>query len=182
MTVDDEKLEQEFLRLTDESQTTLRIKFGRLLERFVEIHPQIRELKEIIANEEGDISPHSVQSTDQEQLEDWKKENTEAANEIQDLYHEFDKTLSNIGIEAAGLVPDRDEMENTMGERLTDMYFDLLILSSILQSENRFEDDSDKNKGALSKLRSKLKSHIENHQKISMKHRDLLFIAETTVI
>jgi hypothetical protein len=131
MTVDDEKLEQEFLHLTDESQTTLRIEFGRLLERFVEIHPQIRELKEIIANEVGDISPHSFQSTDQEQLEDWIKENTEAANEIQNLYYEFDETLSKIGIEAAELAPDRDEMESAMGERLTNMYFDLLISSSI---------------------------------------------------
>ena len=156
MSVDTEKLEQEFLSLTDGDQTELRIEFGRLLERYVEVYPHITELEEFVANGDGDALPQSGEMVDERELVAWRRENAEVATEIRDLYDEFDEVLSSIGVESADPVSDRDEVERAIGADLTDMYRDLLVSSAFVHWADRTGDASDTDSGLLSGLRSKL--------------------------
>ena len=156
MSVDTEKLEQEFLSRTDGDQTERRIEFGRLLERYVEVYPHITELEDLAANGDGDALPQSGEMVDERELVAWRRENAEVAAEIRDLYDEFDEVLSSIGVESADPVSDRDEVERAIGADLTDMYRDLLVSSAFVHWADRAGDASDTDSGLLSGLRSKL--------------------------
>lgn len=158
MTVDDEKLEQEFLRLTDDNQAKIEVEFGRLIERYRDIHSQIDNLTSIIADENGKISPHSFGMTDQEKFTQWRQENQEAVNKSPELIEEFEDILSEVGV---GIDEDvdrweRDKMENKIGDELTEMYWNLFFASAVSRSEaDQSTENSQQNQGLLSKFRSK---------------------------
>lgn len=158
MTVDDEKLEQEFLDLTDDNQTEIEIEFGRLLHRYGEIYPQIDNLKSIVADENGKISPHTFGTTDQKKFTEWRRENQEAVDQSPELIEEFEDLFSKLGIEIGEDIDlwERGEMESEIGDELTEMYWNLILASSVSRSEaDLSEGDPSQNQGLLSKLRSK---------------------------
>ena len=156
MSIDTKPLEQEFLTLTDGDQTELRIEFGRLLERYAEVYPHVTALEALAANGDGNAVPRSGEMIDERELVAWKRENTEAATEICDLYDEFDEILASIGVESVDPVSDRDEVERAIGADLTDMYRDLLVSSALIHWADRAGDASDTDSGLLSGVRSKL--------------------------
>lgn len=153
MSVDSEKVEEEFMNLTDDNQTEIEVEFGRLLHRYSEIHSQIDSLKSIAADDEGTISPHSFATTDQEKFKQWRKENQEAVSESLELAEEFENIFSEVGIEIGeeSDLGDRDEMESVIGDELTEMYYSLILASAI----SRSDEDPEQSQGIFSKLRSK---------------------------
>jgi hypothetical protein len=153
MSVDSEKAEEEFMNLTDDNQTEIEVEFGRLLHRYNEIYSQIDNLKSIVADDEGNISPHSFGTTDQEKFRQWREENEEAVRESPELVEEFEDIFSEVGIEIGEEVDlvDRDEMESVIGDELTEMFWNLILASAI----SRSEENPEQNQGILSNLRSK---------------------------
>ena len=156
MSIDAEQLKQDFLTLTDGDRTELRIQFGRLLERYVEVYPHLTELEELAVSGDGAVRPQSGEIGNERELVAWRRENAEVATEITDLYDELDDVLSSIGVESADPVSDRDEVERAIGADLTDMYRDLLVSSAFVHWADRAGDASDTDSGLLSSLHSKL--------------------------
>lgn len=157
MSVNDEKLSQEFLDLTGDNQIEIEIEFGRLLQRYVEIYSQIDALKSIAADESGEISPQTFAMTDQKAFAQWRRENEEAVDQSPVLFDEFEDLFSKLGIEIGEDVDlwERDQMESEIGAELTDMYWNLSFASAISQSETALsEEDTSQNQGFFSKVRS----------------------------
>ena len=91
--------------------------------------------------------------TDQEKFRQWREENEEAVSECPELVEEFEDIFSEVGIEIGEEIGlwDRDKMESVIGDELTEMYWNLILASTI----SRSEENPEQNQGVLSNLRSK---------------------------
>jgi len=155
MAPDSENLKEEISHLTDSTQPRVEDEFGQLIQRYVELYPQIEKFKSIATDDAGDFSQWSIAKTDPEKFKQWREENYEAVSECSELVEKLEMLFSQIGIKIGEDIDpmDWDKMESTVGRDLAQMYQDLSYVGAMSRSEVKeiTEEDQD----VISQFRSK---------------------------